>query len=97
MRQVAHVVLEGCKAGDGLALELERRVAVGDALLCVREELDDRVTQPGERRLLGLLECAEIPIDLLTGHSGILESPRSGDQGVDQGPHGRDGRGGWRS
>jgi hypothetical protein len=66
--------LEGGEARDRLALELERGAAIGDALFRAGDDLDDRVTQPGERRFVGLIEGAEVVVDLLPGHGWSLES-----------------------
>ena len=42
MRQVTEMVLEGCESGDDLALQPERRHAVGDALLYLGNDIEDR-------------------------------------------------------
>ena len=40
MGQVTEVVLEGCESGDDLALQPERRHAVGDALLYLGNDVE---------------------------------------------------------
>ena len=42
MGQVTEVVLKGCESGDDLALHPERRHAVGDALLYLGNDIEDR-------------------------------------------------------
>jgi hypothetical protein len=67
------MVLEGGETRDGFAPEFERRHAVRHALLCVRDDRNDRVAQLGERCPLGLIKSAEVLVDLVLGHSGILK------------------------
>src|ERR1035437_5872506 len=69
------MTLEGRETSNGFALELERRHAVGDALLCVRDDRSDRVPQLGERCSLGLLESAEVLVDLCFGHGAFSRPP----------------------
>src|SRR5258708_38888991 len=66
------MVLESRETSNGFALELKRRHAVRDALLCVREDRNDRVAQMGKRCSLGLIKSAEVLVDLVLGHSRIL-------------------------
>ena len=45
MGQVTEVVLEGCEAGDDLAIQSEGRRAIGDALLCLGNNLENSSPQ----------------------------------------------------
>src|SRR5437899_3127588 len=67
------MALESRETGNGFAPELKRRHAVRDALLSVRDDRNDRVAQLGKRGSLGLIKGAEVLVDLLLGHSGILK------------------------
>jgi hypothetical protein len=72
MRQVAQMVLKRGEPRDGLSPDLEGRDAVGDPLLGRGQDLQDRLTQPGQRRALGLLQSIQVLIDLLGRHGPIL-------------------------
>jgi hypothetical protein len=62
--QVAQVVLEGGKARDRLALDLETGHAVGDALLGVGDHSQDVAAEPAERRALRFIQALQVLIDL---------------------------------
>jgi len=55
MRQVAQVVLKRGEPGDGLSPDLEGWESVGDPLLGLGEDVEDRLTQLGQRCALRLL------------------------------------------
>ena len=57
MRQVAQVVLKRGEPGDGPSPDLEGWESVGDPLLGLGEDVEDRLTQLGQRCALRLL-CA---------------------------------------
>ena len=76
------MALESRETSNGLAPELERRHAVRDALIRVRDERDDRVAQLGKRCPLGLIERAKVLVDLLLGHTGILTVGAEGVKGA---------------
>lgn len=62
--QVAQMALESGETSDRLASELERRHAVRDALLRLRDDRGDRVAQLHKRRSLGLVRSPEVVVDL---------------------------------
>src|SRR5947208_5677127 len=72
------MVLESGEASNGLAPTLKRRHTVRDALLCVRDDRNDRVAQLGKRCSLGLIKSPEVLVDLFLGHSGILKVDAEG-------------------
>src|ERR1017187_4570655 len=67
------MALESRETSNGFAPEPKGRHAVRDALLCVRDDRNDRVAQLGKRCSLGLIESPEVLVDLFLGHSGILK------------------------
>src|SRR6516164_11544530 len=72
MRQVAQMALKRGEPRDGLSRDLEGRDAVGDSLLGLGQDIQDRLTQPGQRGALRLLQSIQVLIDLLGGHGPIL-------------------------
>src|SRR5258708_4595840 len=68
-RQVAEMVLE---SGECLFPDLEGRDAVGDSLLGLGEDIEDRLAQLGQRCALRLLQGVEVLADLLSGHGPIV-------------------------
>ena len=72
MRQVAQMVFERGEPGDGLSADLEGRESVGDALLGLGEEVEDRLAQLGQRGALRLFQRIEVPVDLLGRHGPIV-------------------------
>src|ERR1700730_10030863 len=76
------MALEGRETSNSLAPELKRRHAVRDALLCVRDDRNDRVAQLSKRCSLGLVKSAEVLVDLVLGHSGILKVGVEGVKGA---------------
>jgi hypothetical protein len=79
-RQVAQVIFERGKAGDGLTTCPEGRNAVGDHLFRVRDDLEDRAPQRLKRAAARLLDAAQILIDLVGGprHPVQMAGRRSG-------------------
>src|ERR1035441_9224287 len=67
------MALESRETSNGFALEPERGHAVRHALLCVRDDLDDRVAQLGKRCSLGLTKRAEVLVDFIVGHTGTFK------------------------
>ena len=66
------MVLKRGESRDGLSRDLEGRNAVGDPLLGLGEDVQDRLTQSGQRRALRLVQSIQIQIDLLGRHGPIL-------------------------
>src|ERR1700736_459307 len=56
VRQVAEMVLKRGEACDRLAADLERRGAIGDALVSVGQDVQDRFTQLGQGAALRLIQ-----------------------------------------
>src|SRR5205085_10961345 len=79
-RLVAEMVLERRDAGDGRAAYAERRNAVRDHLFRFGNDLKDRAAHRFERAALGLLEIAQVSINLLGGHG---RESRQGDAVTD--------------
>jgi hypothetical protein len=67
------MALESRETSNGFALEAERGHAVRHALLCVRDDLDDRVAQLGKRCSLGLTKRGEVLVDFIVGHTGTFK------------------------
>jgi hypothetical protein len=66
--QVAQMVFERSESGHRLAVELERRHSVRDALLRLGHDFEDRSSQCLQRASLRLVERREVAIDLSFGH-----------------------------
>jgi hypothetical protein len=66
--QVAQMVVKRSESGHGLAVELERRHPIRDALLCLGHDFEDRLSQRLQRASLRLVERREVPIDVSFGH-----------------------------
>src|SRR5437588_5079099 len=62
--QVAQVVLEGGEACDHLPFDAERGDPVGDALLGLGNDLEDRAPQRLQGGAFGLLEVFQVLVDL---------------------------------
>jgi hypothetical protein len=56
--QVTQVIFERGKAGNSLSADTEGGHAIGDHLLCLRNDLEDRPAQCLQGAALGLLEPA---------------------------------------
>ncbi len=76
-RQVAEVCPERCQAGEDPALDTERGYAIGDHLLGVGDQREDRLTHRLQRAALGLIQRVQIGIDLLPGHGAKAYMRRS--------------------
>jgi len=72
VRQVGEVVLEGCESRDHLAFQPERRHAVRDDLLGIREDVADGLTQLLKRRALGLSDLRQVVVNLWFRHDVIV-------------------------
>src|ERR1022692_1835482 len=62
--QVAQVVLEGGKACDRLAIDLEAGQGVGDALLGIGDHREDVAAELAERRALRFVQTLQVVVDL---------------------------------
>ena len=62
------------RPGDCLSPDLERRDAVGDPLLGLGKEAEDRLAQQGQRRALRLLQGIQVLVDLVSRHSPIVQT-----------------------
>jgi hypothetical protein len=80
-RQVAQVVLERGEASDDLALHTESRNAVGEHLLSLRKDLKDRPAQRLKRAALGLIESAQVLVNLRRRHEHTVYAARSAHRG----------------
>jgi hypothetical protein len=60
------------ETGDHHAVDPERRDPVGDALLSLGEDLEDRPAHLLERGALRLVNGAQVRVDLLSGHGHTL-------------------------
>lgn len=67
-RQVAQVILERSEARDDLALYTEGGNAVRDHLLSLRGDLEDCPAQRLKGAALGLVDSAQVLINLFCGH-----------------------------
>ena len=67
--QVAQVILERGKAGDGLAAGAEGGNPVRDDLLSVRDDLEDRAAKCLRRAPLRLIDTPQVLVNLRGGHS----------------------------
>ena len=76
------MILKRREPGNRLPPDLEGRDAVGDPLLGLGEDVEDRLPQPGQRRALGLRQGIEIPVDLLSRHDPILMIDQLHEQGT---------------
>src|SRR4029078_12899068 len=76
--QVAQVTLERCEACDVPTVDAERRHVVRDDLFSIGGELENRATQLFERAALGLLEHAQVCVDVFGGHgsSSLSRQPK---------------------
>src|ERR1700738_875504 len=79
------MVLERGESGDCLSPDLERRDAVGDPLLGLGEEIEDRLAQLSQRCALRLLQGIEVLVDFLSGHGAIVLVAEPGEQGAQPG------------
>ena len=70
------MVLEGCESRDDFAFEPECRHAVRDALLGIRDDSTDGLTQLLQRRPLRLVERGYLFVDPLRWHPVIVECGR---------------------
>ena len=68
MGEVAEVILECCEPGNRPSVQLESGHAIGDALLCIRDDLQNGPAQLCQRALFGLVELRQVVVDLLLGH-----------------------------
>lgn len=66
------MVLERGEPGDRLSPHLKGRDAVGDPLLGLGEDIEDRLAQLGQRGPLRLLQAIEVLIDFLSRHNTIV-------------------------
>jgi hypothetical protein len=66
------MVLKRGEPRDGLAPDLEGRDTVGDPLVGLGQDLQDRLPQLGQRGALRLLQSIQILVDLLSGHRSIV-------------------------
>jgi hypothetical protein len=76
------VVLERGEPRDGLAPDFEGRDTVGDPLVGLGQDLEDRLPQPGQGGALGLLQGIEVLVDLLSRHGSIVLIDQPQRQGV---------------
>jgi len=72
MGQIAEMVLECGEPGDCPSPHLERGDAVGDPLLGLRDDIQDRLPEPGQRGALRFFQRIQVLVDLLGGHGPIL-------------------------
>jgi len=72
VRQIREVVLEGREPRDHLAVQPERRHAIGDDFVGIREYLADRLPQFLQRCALRLVDLRQVVIDLLLRHGAIV-------------------------
>jgi hypothetical protein len=70
------VVLESSEASNRFAPQLKRRHAVREALLCFRNDREDRVAQLGECCSLGFVKRVEVLVDVFVGHIGHSQRRR---------------------
>ncbi len=66
------MVLERGEPGDRLSPHLKGRDAIGDPLLGLGDDGEDRLAQLGQRSPLRLLQAIEVLIDFLSRHSTIV-------------------------
>src|SRR6516164_2044514 len=74
MRQVAQMALKRGEPRDGLSPDLEGRDAIGDSLLGLGQDIQDRLAQPGQRRALRLLQSIQVLIDQLMSKKSTSDS-----------------------
>src|SRR3954451_20398055 len=67
--QIAEVILESRKAGDGAAADAKCRHTVGNHLFGVWDDVEDGAPQHLKRAALRLLDAAQILVDFLGGHA----------------------------
>ena len=72
MRQVAQVVLKRGEPGDCFSPDLEGWESVGDPLLGLGEDIEDRLAQLSQRCALRLLQSIQILVDFLSRHGFIV-------------------------
>ena len=72
VRQIAQMVLECSESRDRLAVDLEARHAIGDALLGIREHRKHIATHLFARRASRLGDAGQVLIDLLRSHNGSV-------------------------
>lgn len=75
-RQVAEMLAERRETRDDLAVHPKRRDAIGDALLRVRDDPENHLTQLLKRYTLSLLDRPQIRVDLLSGHRQTVSESR---------------------
>ena len=63
------MIVEGREAGNDSALDAEGGNLVRDELLGVGDDLEDRAPQRLERAALGLLDTAEVLVNVFGGQS----------------------------
>jgi hypothetical protein len=78
--KIRTVILVGGKAGDSLAVHFKSRDSIGDALFCIRQNLQDRFPESFQGALLGLLNAAQILINVFWGHGPIMNDQACGDK-----------------
>src|SRR5450631_3447133 len=78
MREVAEMVLERGEARDHLAADPEARNRVRNALLSLRKEVQDGLAKRTQRRLLRLVQCRQIRVNLLLGQGVSFGHAQSG-------------------
>ena len=76
-RQVAQVASKRSEPGNRLTAYTEGRNTIGDDLLSIRNDLQNRAAKRLERGALGLLDTEQVLVDLLGGHScGVYADDR---------------------
>ena len=76
------MVLERGESGDRLSPHLKGRQTVGDPLLGIGDDGEDRLAQLSQRGPLRLLQAIEVVIDFLSRHSTIVLIDPSLQQGA---------------
>src|SRR5208282_1267238 len=72
VRQVTQVVLERSEPRDGLSPDLEGRHAVGDPLLGLGQDAENRLPQPGQGAAPGLVQSVKVLVNFQSGHRSIV-------------------------
>jgi hypothetical protein len=81
MREVAKVVLERGEARDHVAANPEARNRVRKALFSLRKDLQDGLAKRTQGRLLRLVQCRQVRVNVLLGDGVSFGHPQSDGQG----------------